>query len=383
MRRLRLAFLTTDNRDHHRRYDRKEPYFGPAPEALLKGLSKIPCLEVHVISCTQKRMDSPEKIFDSIFFHSLHVYKWGWLRTGYLGCRWVMAKKLQALNPDLVHAQGTERDCAASALSFRGPKLLTLHGNIRRVAGVLQSPPFSYWWLQARLEGWLLPKFDGVVCLSHHAEAQVSGKTRKSWVVPNAVDSSFFGIPRIPVTPPRILCVATINPLKNQLGLCRALEANPPPDPFELRFFGSLDPASGYGKSFLRAISRNSSFFYGGLLDRPALQDELSKASALILPTFEENCPMVILEAQAAGVPVIASNVGGVPDLVQDGITGIMTDPLHPSTMPKALIKLLSDSKLAKSLSDHGSTLAQRNYHSNRIAKIHLEIYRSLLEGDK
>lgn len=379
MRRLRLAFLTTDNRDHHRCYERKEPYFGPAPEALLGGLAKIPDLEVHVISCTQKEMDSPKIIFNSIFFHSLLVPKWGWLRSGYFGCRRAVTKKLCALKPDLVHAQGTERDCAVSALSFAGPKLLTLHGNIRRVARVLKSPPFSFWWLQARLENWVLPKFDGVICLSHHAESQVSGVSRKSWVVPNAVDSSFFGIARNPVAPPRILCVATINPLKNQLGLCRALEINPPAGSFELRFFGALDPASRYGKGFLQAISRNSSFFYGGLLNRAALRDELSKASALILPTFEENCPMVILEAQAAGVPVIASNVGGVSDLVQDGITGILTDPLRPETMPRALIRLLGDPNLAKKLSEHAAMLVQQNHEPSEIARVHFEVYRSLL----
>lgn len=287
-------------------------------------------------------------------------------------------KILAAIRPNLVHAQGAERDCAVTALGFRGPKLLTLHGNIRRVAKLLKAPPFSYWWLQAQLENWVIPKFSGVICLSYHAKAQVVRKAQKTWVLPNAVDTSFFDIQRKPVAPVNVLCIATISPLKNQLGLIRALETCSFKYPFELHFFGSLDPTSNYGSAFLQAISRKPSFFYGGLLDRPSLKRELSKTYALILPTFEENCPMVVLEAQAAGVPVIASNVGGVPDLIQDGITGILTDPAQPETMPRALKRLLENPHLSERLAQEGRKQALARFHPRVIAAKHLDIYREL-----
>ena len=60
---MRIALLTTDNREHHRKYQLTQPYFGPAVEALLQGLAELPELEVHVVSCTQRPMHAPAKTF--------------------------------------------------------------------------------------------------------------------------------------------------------------------------------------------------------------------------------------------------------------------------------------------------------------------------------
>jgi hypothetical protein len=83
---MKIAVLTTDNREH-RKYEVACPYFGPAIEALLQGLANIPELEIHVVSCTQRPMQSPEKLAENIWFHLLDVPKIGWLRTdGFPDC---------------------------------------------------------------------------------------------------------------------------------------------------------------------------------------------------------------------------------------------------------------------------------------------------------
>jgi len=83
---MKLAILMSDNREPFREYHKTEPWFGTAPEALLQGLTGLGGVEVHVVTCTQKPMRSPEKIADNIWFHSLHVPKIGWMRTLYQGC---------------------------------------------------------------------------------------------------------------------------------------------------------------------------------------------------------------------------------------------------------------------------------------------------------
>jgi len=92
---IKLAFVTTDNRENNRKYSIDAPFFGAAPRALLEGFSDLPDLEVHVISCAQRKMNSPKKIASNIWFHSLHVPKIGWLRTGYSGCVFAVRKKLK------------------------------------------------------------------------------------------------------------------------------------------------------------------------------------------------------------------------------------------------------------------------------------------------
>jgi len=61
-----------------------------------------------------------------------------------------------------------------------------------------------------------------------------------------------------------------------------------------------------------------------GFASRTDLKAHLRQATLLALPSLEENCPMVVLEAMAAGVPVVAARVGGVPDLIEEGKTGIL-----------------------------------------------------------
>jgi hypothetical protein len=149
---MKIALLTTDNRENDRDYGRSEPAFGTAPEALLIGFREIPEIEVHVISCLQKAVSSPKNLADNIYFHGLFVPKLGWLRTGYQGCVRAVRRKLKEIQVDIVHAQGTERDCAISAVFSGFPNVLTLHGNMRLLAKLHRAKPWSYLGLAASFE---------------------------------------------------------------------------------------------------------------------------------------------------------------------------------------------------------------------------------------
>src|SRR5277367_6221873 len=104
---MKIAILTTDNREPYREYHKPFPWFGTAPEALLQGFAQLPEAEIHVVSCTQQPLTAPEKIAPNIFFHSLHVPTLGWLRTGYSGCVRAVRRKVREIGPDVVHGQGT------------------------------------------------------------------------------------------------------------------------------------------------------------------------------------------------------------------------------------------------------------------------------------
>ena len=138
---MRIAILATDNREAFRQYSARTPYFGTAPNALFEGFATLPNVEVHILSCTQQSMFSPPKLAQNIWFHSLHVPKFGWLRTGYAGCILAVRKKLTQIKPVIVHAQGTERDCAISAVFQKIPKVLTIHGNMRAITKLHRHSP--------------------------------------------------------------------------------------------------------------------------------------------------------------------------------------------------------------------------------------------------
>jgi glycosyltransferase involved in cell wall biosynthesis len=97
------------------------------------------------------------------------------------------------------------------------------------------------------------------------------------------------------------------------------------------------------------------------------------------LPSLEDNCPMAVLEAAAAGVPVVASRVGGVPDLIEDGKTGLFFDPQNATSMGGAVEKLLEQPQFARELAMEAKRRAQERFHPIIIARRHLEIYREVL----
>ncbi|MEI7731023.1 MAG: glycosyltransferase family 4 protein [Verrucomicrobiota bacterium] len=377
---MRVAILTIDNREMFCEYAKPTPYFGSAVTYLLNGFALIPEAEVHVVSCTKRPMASPAKLAGNIWFHSVVVPQFGWLRTAYQGCVRATRKKLAELQPEIVHGQGTERDSAISAVFSRFPNVLTIHGNMRKIAAGNQASWLSYQWAAARLEAFVLPRTDGVVCISRYTESLVQALTPRTWLIPNAVDAALFGLPRRPEPVPVVLCVSTICPLKNQNSLIRALQPLAARRPFRLVFVGSHDPQDAYAREFLDLVKTNPWCEYAGAIPRESVWQFYQRASALVLSSLEDNCPMVVLEAQAAGIPLVAANVGGVPDLVADGQTGLLCNPHDGGSMLQAVERLLNDPALAARLAQQGLAEAHQRYHPKTVAQRHLEIYRELVE---
>lgn len=377
---MRIVVLTTDNREPHKDYANPQPHFGTAPSALLEGLAMIPEIEVHVVSCIRQPVHSPEKIAPNIFFHSLVVPKIGWMKTLFQGCVRAARKKIREIQPAIVHGQGTEADCSISAIFSGFPNVLTLHGNLRAVARVNGDPPFSYNGIAARLEGFVLPRTAGVVCLTSYTRDLVQKLARKTWIVPNAVDQTFFGVNAAPdpAVPPIGLCVGDICGYKNQNALIKSLDALARERKFRMVFWGKIS-RDAYGDEFSELVKKRPWCEHAGWAGRDQLKEHLRAATFLAHPTREDNCPMAVLEAMAAGVPVFASKIGGVPDLIEAEKTGLLCDPDRPESFPEALVKLLTDRDFAGHMAATAKAEALRRFHPQVVARQHLEIYREVL----
>lgn len=377
---MTIVQITTDNREHFRKYEHPRAWFGTAPEALLQGFAQLPDVRVHVLSCAQQPVPSPmERLADNVEFHSLLVPKHGWLRTGYQGCIRAVRRKLREIRPDIIHGQGTERECALSAVFSGFPNVLTIHGNMRLVAQVTRAKPFTFNWLAARLEAFTLPRTRGVVCITHYTQEAVRDCVRKTWVVPNAVDASFFEVESQPERVPLMLCVGNISVRKNQNAFIRALDPVAKSFPFRLCFLGHAHRGAAYDDEFFQLVEARPWCSYEGFADRVRLKDCLRRAAIVALPSLEDNCPMVVLEGMAAGVPVLAARVGGVPDLIEEGVTGLFCDPLNAESMANAARRLLGDSSLRLRLRDSAKSRARERFHPKVIAQRHVEIYREVL----
>lgn len=121
---------------------------------------------------------------------------------------------------------------------------------------------------------------------------------------------------------------------------------------------------------------------YLGPLDRTELWKQLGRSTAAVLPAlWEENQPMSVLEARAAGVPVICSDRGGLPDMVNDGVDGLVFSASDPASLSQALRALARDTTQAHRLGLAGyDRLARENSETAHYQGL-MATYRSALEA--
>jgi glycosyltransferase involved in cell wall biosynthesis len=114
-------------------------------------------------------------------------------------------------------------------------------------------------------------------------------------------------------------------------------------------------------------------------LDAAQIVSELNQARVFVLPSFIENNPNSLAEAQCVGTPVIAAFVGGVQDIVTDGQTGLLYRAGDSSTLARQIARVLEDDGLADRLSLEGRRVAQERHSPTRIVETLLNTYRAIL----
>ena len=251
---------------------------------------------------------------------------------------------------ELVHAHWLAAG-AICALARR-PFVLTLHGSgtAGRFADLELARRFP------RLVGAIVRRARVVVCVSAAlGEAARRCGARDVRVIPNGV--------RIPE------------------------KVEPEGEPVEILFAGRLSPEKGIGE--LVEATRGTNLVVAGdgpLRDRVpgALgfvpHDELERlydrAAIVVLPSFREGLPLCVIEAMAHGRPVVATKVGGIPELVEDGVTGFLVEPGDPAALRRALQRLLDDPMLRRRMGREGRRRIVERCSLDAVTDATLDAYR-------
>lgn len=120
-----------------------------------------------------------------------------------------------------------------------------------------------------------------------------------------------------------------------------------------------------------------------GAVPEERVRDELEKSHVFCLSSHCEGLGVAIMEAAAMCVPVISTNAGGVPELIDSGVDGLLVPPQNPEAFAQAIIRLAQNPELALQFSRVSRDKIERNFHSGRSADVMMRcLYRTTLSGD-
>lgn len=115
---------------------------------------------------------------------------------------------------------------------------------------------------------------------------------------------------------------------------------------------------------------------------RRNVYDYIAHCHALLMPSLHEGLPYSLIEAMALGTPIIASRVGGLAEVLQDGITALLVPPRDVTTLALAIARLHNDQELCSQLGKEARRLQQTKYSLEAMTKNYLEVYRALLVNE-
>jgi len=292
---------------------------------LLAEFEKKPSLRLHVIVLRKNIPRSLSFQRNGVTFHVLKY--WGCLRsTSFFWVDTLLVRRaLRQIKPDVVHAWGSERGSGLVATRLNFPCLFTVQGLFGWIGEVMPlSAAQKFFVIVERLT---FSKSCHVSAESKFAAAYVQQRhphliVHQMEYAPNWI---FHQVQRKPVTAPiRFLSNGSLGFGKGTDLLLKALNELVPEFPFEALIIGN--PNDAFTAPILAGCSpelRQRITFKSGLLPSEVAQ-ELSSATIFLLPTRVDTGPSAVKEAVVAGVPVVASDVGGIPDYVVPGRNGVL-----------------------------------------------------------
>jgi glycosyltransferase involved in cell wall biosynthesis len=295
--------------------------------------------------------------------------------------------RLAAAGPlDVV--DGPENAFAAVPPTAPGCKIIRMNGGHHFFATTLNRQP-ALWraWLERRS----FAHADHLAAVSRF----VAETTRRLLhlgnvpieILPNPVDTEHFRpMPQVPVMPGLIGFVGTLCEKKGIRQLVQAMPEIVAAVP-EARLMAcgrdSADQATG--KSFRQTLQASLSsetvcrVTFAGHVENARLPVELAAAQVLVYPSHMEALPVAWLEGMAMGKPVAAGNAGPGPEIIQDGVIGLLCNPHDPHSIAAAVIRLLQDRPLAERLGAAARQRVTQEFSVERLVQKNQNFYRRCL----
>jgi len=304
-----------------------------------------------------------------------------------LGAVWRLVSLLRRVRPTVVHSRNWAAfDAIPAAGLARVP--VVVHGEHGRES----ADPHGRNRRRNRLRRILSPLVTRFVAVSRDLERwlveDVRLPARKVLTIHNGVQLDRFARNSLPEArralglPAEALIIGTVgrlDPVKDQAGLVRSFAALLPTHPDAFLVLAGDGPCRPDLSRLIGELGVERRVRLLG--DRPDVPLVLSAMDLFVLPSIAEGMSNTVLEAMATGLPVIATRVGGNPELVEDGVTGRLVAPQEPRGLTEAIAGYLEDSHLR---AVHGKASRQRateHFGLERMCLAYTDLYSRLLPG--
>ena len=336
---------------------------------------------MHVVSETRKTARCHLTLIDhGVTFHFLrrepyHLAPYYFYATGVARTR----RLLHALKPDLVVGFGTDEPYAWEAAHNGFPFAIYMQGVVEELAPYLDWPSFhvrAARWMEHRA----LLHAAGVVAESAFVQKWASTRAPQALVttIPNCLRDGFVNIqPARPDHGLDLWCVGELSRLKNPEIVLQAFQAAAVPAA-RLHFAGT-GPLQRKLKTRIHQFGLADRCDLHGWMDPSLLAQALARATALVHASWMDSSPNVAVEAHAAGIPVIATAVGGIPSRVHHEVDGLLVPPGDVAAMASAMRRLLGSPETTARMGAAGRERVLREHDPARVAQLHAEFYERLI----
>jgi glycosyltransferase involved in cell wall biosynthesis len=274
---------------------------------------------------------------------------------------------------------------AAVARLHRLPLVLTIHTSLHHTLAVSDLRSAVLKALGGPIERWREHSAEAVLVITPRFYRLLlsDGVDENSvHVIPPGVNPSLFEgpfeDPFSSVGKPRVLFVGRLAPQKGVGTLVAA--AGLLEDPGAQILLVGAGPERKALERESERISVADRLHFVGFFAHDRLPAVLAHADLLILPSLYEELGTVLLEAMQAALPIVASKTGGIPDVIEDGVNGLLVPPGDPEALARAIDRVLADRKLARRLSE-GVQERAKDYDWEVLAERVLRIYQDVTAG--
>jgi glycosyltransferase involved in cell wall biosynthesis len=274
---------------------------------------------------------------------------------------------------------------AAAAKLHSLPLVLTVHLSMRHTLVVSDLRSAILKTLGGWIEGWGERSADAVLAITPRLARQLVSEgveEARVHVVPPGVNPALFAgrfeDPFPGIGRPRVVFVGRLAPQKGVRTLVEAARLLKTSG-VQVLFVGD-GPQRSRLEQEIRRLAVGDVVHLFGFVSHDRVPAVLSHADLLVLPSLYEELGTILLEAMWMGVPIVASRTGGIPDIIDDGVNGLLVVPGDPEELARAIDRLLADPDLARRLGEAARERAM-DYDWGVLAERVLTIYRSLIAG--